>query len=123
MHAEVLTKDENRVGVGPETVANERVRLLDELEGLLTRQIELAHQGDAAGERFSILTARAGSVVGEISQLGPAGPAERQHKFERLRELYETLSLVLATEKAGVCQELTRIRRGRKIIGTYRRTI
>ena len=123
MHAEVLTRDENHVSVGPGTVANERVRLLDELEGLLTRQIELAHQGDAAGERFSVLTARAGSLVEKIAQLGPAGSVEYQHKFERLRELYETLSLVLAAEKADVCEELSRIRRGRKTIGMYRRTI
>jgi len=30
---------------------------------------------------------------------------------------------VLAAEKADVCEELSRIRRGRKTIGMYRRTI
>jgi len=123
MQAEALAGDENLMETGAGTIANEYGRLLDELEGLLSRQIELAHQGDSAGERFDLLTARAGSLVGEIAQLGPAGPAEYQHRFERLRELYETLSLVLAAEKAGVSDELCRIRRGRKIIGTYRSTI
>jgi len=123
MHAEVLTRDENHVSVGPGTVANERVRLLDELEGLLTRQIELAHQGDAAGERFSVLTARAGSLVEKIAQLGPAGPGEYQHRFERLRELYETLSLVLAAEKADVCEELSRVRKGRKVVAVYHKNV
>jgi hypothetical protein len=111
------------MNIGAGTMANEHIRLLDELEVLLSKQIELAHQGDAAGERFNALTAMAGSLVGEISQLGPAGPGEYQHRFQRLRELYETLSLVLAAEKADVSEELTRIRRGRKIIGTYRHTI
>ena len=109
--------------IGAGTMANEHVRLLDELEGLLSRQIELAHQGDSAGEQFNVLTARAGSLVGKITQLGPPGSGEYQHRFERLRELYETLSLVLAAEKADVSEELSRIRKGRKIIGTYRRTI
>lgn len=108
------------MATGTATIANERVHLLDELEGILSRQIELAHQGDAAGERFGLLTARAGSVVEEITQLGPAGSVEYQHKFERLRELYETLSLVLAAEKADVCEELTRVRKGRKIVEIYR---
>ena len=109
--------------IGAETIANEHVRLLDELEGILSRQIELAHQGDSVGEQFGVLTAKAGSLVGEIAQLGPAGSGQYQHRFERLRELYETLSLVLAAEKADVCEDLSRIRKGRKIIGTYRRTI
>lgn len=108
------------MATGTATVANEYVHLVDELEGLLSRQIELAHQGDSAGERFDLLIARAGSVVGRIAQLGPPGPLEHQHRFERLRELYETLSLVLAAEKADVCEELARVRKGRKIIGTYR---
>jgi len=111
------------MNIGAATIANEHIRLLDELEGILSRQIELAHQGDSAGEQFSVLTARAGSLVGEIAQLGPAGSGQYQHRFERLRELYETLSLVLAAEKADVSEELSRIRKGRKIIGTYRRTI
>lgn len=105
---------------GTATIADERVQLMDELEGLLTSQIELAHQGYSASERFGLLTARAGSVVEEITQLGPAGSTEYQHKFERLRELYETLSLVLAAEKADVCEELARVRKGRKIVETYR---
>ncbi len=102
------------------TIAGEHVHLLDELESLLTRQVELAHQGDAAGERFGLLTARAGSVVEEIAQLGPAASADFQHKFDRLRELYETLSLVLAAQRADVCEELTRVRKGRRIVEVYR---
>jgi hypothetical protein len=121
MHTEV--RDENRVRIGRASVANEQVRLLGELEGLIRKQIELAHQGDSAGERFALLTDRAGLVVERITQLGPAGSQEYQRRFEMLRELYETLSLVLAAEKADVCEELGRIRRGRKIIGTYRSTI
>ena len=105
---------------GTATIANEHLQLLDELDGLLTSQIELAHQGDAAGERFGLLAAQAGSVVEDITQLGPPDEVEYQTKFERLRELYETLSLILVAEKADVCEELTRVRKGRKIIGTYR---
>ncbi|UCC98610.1 MAG: hypothetical protein JSW66_01695 [Phycisphaerales bacterium] len=109
--------------IGVETTVNEATGLLDELEGLLKRQIELAHQGDAAGEQFDVLTARAGSLVETVSQLGPSGSGQFQHRLEKLRKLYETLSLVVAAEKADVSEELGRIRRGRKIIGTYRRNI
>jgi len=123
MRTETLVRDEKLVRIGRGAVANEQVRLLSELESLVRKQIELAHQGDAAGERFALLTDRAGSVVERIAQLGPAGSQEYQRRFEMLRELYETLSLVLAAEKADVCEDLGRIRRGRKIIGTYRGTI
>jgi len=102
------------------TMTEDYVGLMDELEGLLRKQIELAHQGDAVGERFGLLTARAGSVVERLSRLGGAGHGEQRLRFERLRELYETLSLVLVAEKADVCEELGRIRRGRRTIGVYR---
>lgn len=108
---------------GVQTTANEVIGLLDELDGLLKRQIELAHQGDAAGEQFNVLTAKAGAVVEEIARFGASGSGRFQHRFTKLRKLYETLSLVVAAEKADVAEDLSRIRRGRKIIGTYRRNI
>ena len=99
---------------------DEHVCLLDELETLLTKQLQLARQGDSTNEQFGILTAKAGSLVGKIAQLGPVGAAEYQYRFERLRQLYKTLALVLAAEKNDVSEKLSRIRKGRKTIGVYR---
>ena len=109
--------DENQM------IPDERMRLLNELESVLKKQLELAHQGDAASEKFAALTAQANSLMHKITPLGIRDSDELQNSYNRLRKLYKALCLVVAAEKADVCEDLARIRRGRKIVGTYRHTV
>ena len=108
---------------GAQIIPDERVHLLDELESVLKKQLELAHQGDSASEKFDALTSRADSLVRKIASLGIPDSDELRGRCSCLRRLYGSLCLVVAAEKADVSEELARIRRGRKIIGTYRHTI
>ncbi len=108
---------------GPEIIPGEQIRLLDHLENLLKKQLELAHQGDSASEQFNVLATKAGSLVGKMRLFGVVDSGELQYRREKLRKLYENLCLVVAAERADVGDELSRIRRGRKVIGTYRGTV
>ncbi len=105
---------------GDQIIPDERVRLLDELESVLKKQLELARQGDSASEKFGALAAQADSLTRKITPLNIRDSDELRNRCNRLRKLYEALCLVVAAEKADVCEDLARIRRGRKIVGTYR---
>jgi hypothetical protein len=105
---------------GAQIIPDEQTHLLDQLEGLLKKQLELAHQGHSTSEPFSVLTAEADSLVATVRSLGVVDSGALRYRCEQLRELYEKLCLVVAAERAEVREGLGRIRRGRKIIGTYR---
>jgi exosome complex RNA-binding protein Rrp4 len=106
-----------------EIIADEQVHLLDELQSLLEKQLELAHQGNPASEQMYVLSRRTDSLVEKIAQTGILDSVELQCRSEKLQKLYEGLCLVIAAQKANVCEELSQIRRGRKTIGTYRNNI
>ena len=101
----------------------EQVSLLDELQNLLDKQLHLARQGDSTNEQFSALADKAGTLVEEIEQTGILDLAELQYRREALRKRYENLCLIVATQKNHSSSELNQIRRGRKILGTYRSNI
>jgi hypothetical protein len=102
------------------TACGERTRLMDELQSLLEEQLQLAHRGASTNEQFGVLTDKAGSLVKRIAQFGPGGSEEYQPKFEKLRQLYNALCLTLVAEKANVCEELSRLRKGKKTLSVYR---
>jgi hypothetical protein len=104
-------------------IPDDHVRLLDALESLLKKQLELAHQGDLTNGTFDALTSRTDALVQEIVSLGALNSHELRDRCNQLQRLYAALCLVVAAEKADVSEELVRIRRGRKIIATYRRSI
>lgn len=108
---------------GDEIIQDEPAHLLDELESTLKNQLELARQGDSASEKFDALTSRAGRLVEKITSLGVRNSGEFQSRWNRLRGLYGNLCLVVAAERSDICVDLARIRRGKKIIGTYRHTV
>ncbi len=94
------------------------IHLLDELQGLLEKQIALAQQGDI-GEA-EVLIEQAGSLTERISDTGILKLPEFKNRKELLQKLYETLCLSVSAKKAGVGGELSQIRRGRRTIETYR---
>lgn len=102
-------------------VANTHEALLDQLEHLLERQIELLGQGRIGDvERLS---EQAGSVVAEIADSGTLELPEHVDRREQLQQLYERLRLAVSAQQAEVGGKLSQIRRGRKTIRTYRGNI
>lgn len=97
------------------------VSLLDSLQILLEKQIELAKEGNISG--VEVLSKQADSLTGKIAQTGILELPEFQNRREQLRRLYDTLSLAITARKAETCENLSRVRKGRKTIGTYRSNI
>ena len=102
-----------------ELTFDKQVRLLDKLQSVLAKQLQLARQGDSTNERFGVLTGKAGSLVKEIERTGILDLDKLQYRREELRKRYENLCLIVAAQKTNVSRELSRIRRGKKIIETY----
>ena len=94
--------------------------MLDELQGLLQRQLELARQGNSAGEQIEVLGRQADCLVKEITQAGTLERPEFERKKKKLKKSYEDLHLALTAQKADTAERLSKVRRGRKIVETYR---
>jgi len=104
-------------------IPDENTHLLDELQSLLEKQIELARQGNPAGKQVELLSEQAGHLVGKIAQARTLELPESKNRREQLQKLYEGLCLVLTAQKADMTAKLSQIRKGKKTIGTYRANI
>lgn len=95
---------------------------MEELEGLLRRQIELVRKSDYRS--VEALTQRANSIIEEITIAKGNPEAFEQDKFntnrERLAKLYRELTLMIAAHKDKLGKQLRRVRSGRKTIKAYR---
>lgn len=100
---------------------NEQAHLLDELQELLEKQIELVRLGNIGD--IELLGKQASCLVGKITQAGILELAEFENRQEQLQKLYETLCLAITTQKADTAEKLNRIRKGKKTIKTYRNNI
>jgi len=99
------------------------MRLLNELHNLLEKLLQLAQEGNSTNEQFGTLADRAGSLVEDIERKGILDLTEFQGRRDALRALYEKLCLIVSAQKATTSGELSRIRRGKKTIETYRNNI
>ena len=100
---------------------NRNKLLLDELQNVLQKQIELAQQGNI-GE-VEALVKQAGFLMERISDLGILKLPEYKNYQEKLQRLYKELCLALAAQKAEVAGQLNRIRKGKKSVEVYRGSI
>ena len=95
------------------------MRLLNDLQGLLEKQIEMARRGNL--RRVEALAEQADSIVDKIVQTRvlqqPAFDGRREH----LTILYKKLELMLATDKDAVNRQLRRVGSGRKALQAYRK--
>lgn len=95
-------------------------RLYD-LQSLLEKQIELARQGNI--NEVEVLSKQASSLVGEIARSGILELSEFKKRREQLQKLYDGLLLAITARRADVSEKLSRVRKGKKIIGIYRSNI
>ena len=100
---------------------DKQIYLLDELQSLLEKQIELAHKGNISG--VEVLSKQASSLVGEIAESGILELREFKKRRERLQKLYDSLLLAIAAQGADISEKLSRVRRGKKTIVAYRGNI
>jgi hypothetical protein len=104
-------------------IQNEKAYLLDELQNLLEKQIELAQQGNSNNRHFEPLSKQAGLLVEKITKERILELPEFENRREHLQKLYQHLCLVVTAQKAKTDEELSRIRKGKKTIKTYRSNI
>ena len=102
---------------------DKQIHLLDGLQSLLEKQIELARQGNPAGGRIEVLSKQAGSLVEKIARGGILELAEFKNRREQLQKLYKDLCLAITAQKDDTAEKLSRVRKGRKTIQTYRNNI
>lgn len=104
-----------------QNVSKRQAHLLDELQSLLERQIELAHKGNIA--EAELLGKKADGLVRKIAQTGLLERRENGNRRDLLRRLYEELRLTIATRSADVAEKLIQVRKGKRTVGAYRSTI
>jgi hypothetical protein len=98
----------------------EHVHLIDELQNQLERQIKLIHKGDHGGRKLEELSMQTDALVEKITQSGVLKRPEFVSKKEKLKKSYEDLRLAVTAQRADTVERLSRLRRGRKIVKTYR---
>jgi hypothetical protein len=99
---------------------NKDISILDELQDLLAQQLKLAHQGNPAGEKIEALCRQADCLVKEIKQAGMLDRPEFENQKNKLNKLYKNLHLALTAQREDTAEKLSQVRRGRKIVETYR---
>jgi hypothetical protein len=94
------------------------LQLLEGLEHLLGRQIELARRGSFTG--LNRLADECEPLVAGIKEAGLLEKPENEPQRQRLDKLYRDLQLMLSTQKDAAAEQLKSIHRGRKMLSTYR---
>lgn len=95
-----------------------QARLLDDLQGLLEKQIETARRSDL--RRVEALAGQADSIVARIVKTKAFERPEFDGRREHLTRLYKKLELILATGKDAVGKQLRQVGSGRRTLQAYR---
>ena len=98
--------------------SSDKLLLLQNLQALLEKQIELANQGNIRD--VESMTNQVNSVVREVIDSGIFEQPEFQAHREQLQKLFKDLLLVLTTQKVETAKKLNYFRRAKKAIKTYR---
>jgi len=97
---------------------SEQIHLVDDLQGLLEKQIEFAVKGDLDGvERIGSQTR---SLVEKLSPTGVLKKPGFEKKRQQIEKLYERLLLMFTVQKNQVGGQLKRISKGKKTLKAYR---
>ncbi len=97
--------------------ADEQMRLLDDLQSLLEKQIEMARR--SSFRRVEALAEQADSVVEKIVKTKAFEQPGLDGRRELLTKLYKRLELMLAAGKNSVGKQLRQVGNVRKTIHAY----
>ena len=91
--------------------------VLDRLQELLRRQLELVHQGSlaAAVDLFEETDRCVRRIAGARGTAGQSAAPQ----WQRIERLYQELSLALTSKRTEVLTALNAVRRGRKMLSVY----
>ena len=92
--------------------------LLNRLQSLLERQIELVRRGDF--RTSELLTEQSDLVVDELLRTKAFEQTQLEEQRERLAKSYRELTLMVAAEKDHLGKQLQQISQGRKTLKLYR---
>lgn len=100
---------------------DDEIRSLEELAGILERQIEQVRCDDIAG--LEKLVGHGGQLARKIAVAGLLDRPQYDGWRERLAELYRELQLMLSTQKDAVAGQIRLINKGRKTLTMYRGSV
>ena len=95
-----------------------KTHLLDRLQSLLERQIELVRRGEY--RTSEALTEQSDLVVDELLRTKAFEQTQLDEQREHLAKLYRELTLMVAAEKDRFGKQLQQISQGRKTLKLYR---
>jgi hypothetical protein len=97
---------------------NKDSQLLDELHAVLEKQTKMARKGNLTS--IEELTPKADEIVKEISRTSNLEQIKLTNRWKRLEDVYKQLSLILASHKYTIEQQIRQIREGRKTLRAYK---
>jgi hypothetical protein len=97
---------------------DEQKHLLDDLQSLLEKQIEMVRKGNY--RHVEVLAEQASSVIEKIAKIKSFGRPEFDDRRKHLLELYKKLELMIEAEKASVERQQKQVDNVRKILKAYR---
>ena len=92
--------------------------LLDKLHAILDKQTRMAQKGDLAA--LEDLTQKADDIVEEISHHTNLKQIIKTDQWKKLEGIYQQLTLILASQKYSIGQQIKQIKDGRKTLRTYK---
>lgn len=92
--------------------------LLDNLQSLLEKQIEMARKGNYS--HIELLSEQAGSAIEELAKIDSSDSPDFENRRKHLLKLYEKLELMLAAEQNSVKDQQKQVDNVRKILSAYR---
>ena len=104
-----------------QTIVNEPLHLVDDLQNLLEKQTRLARQGKIGD--VELLSRQAGSIVARLAETGILELPEFENRRGQLQELYEQLRLTIAAQEADITEKLRQIGKAKKTVRAYRSNI
>lgn len=97
---------------------DEQMHLLDQLQSLLEKQIEMARRSDFSG--VEALAEQADSIVREIVETKAFEQPGADLRRESLTKLYKKLELIIAAGKDSAQKQLRQVGNVRKTLKAYR---
>jgi hypothetical protein len=96
----------------------EDIKLFNEIENLLKKEIELARRGSYA--KVMELACECETLVARTAQAGLREKQENKTTIDHLAGLYNELQLLLSTQRTAVAEQLRTISKGKKTLAMYR---
>jgi hypothetical protein len=93
-------------------------QLIDKLHTVLKKQMKMARKGNLM--QLEDLTQKADAIVEEIAEASDLEQIKQTNQWKQLEKIYQQLTLILASQKYSIEQQIKQIRNGRKTLQAYK---